>query len=792
MSGSFATRVALPHPLRGASPSGGGPSRRAISSRGLDPLILRLIAFAGIAAYGAATWVGLVSDPPTGRTALAVLAVLAGAAGLAWLSRGGLPRAPASGLALVVAVATTASAAIAMGLPARLIAPPHWGELGGDLGGGFRSIGGLDYPYGGGEWSRLTLLLGLPLWLGIAGALTFWPARRGGALRRTLALILIVAAYTVAVTVSPPGAPVVHGLVLLLLVAAWLWLPVLGRRDALAATGLVLSAGALALPAAAQLDGQHPWLDYRNWDWTWSAVDRGESFSWDHSYGPIDWPRTGQTLLEVKSDVPHYWRSVVLDRFDGYRWLESTASGNGGVELPRSPSGSPFTPQTVRLDPDWIHRITFTVRGLRSQLVVGAGMPLAIRGLDGVARMLSGLALPADQGLSDGVTYTMRAYIPDPSARQMRSSPLRYPDALAPYTALVVPRTRTGAHGANATAAGQSASLTRFRELNVPMWGPRTTARTPRAISHSESAAAAISPAAAARVLSTSAYDRVYRLANRLTSGARTPYDAVQAVEKYLRSSYTYSEIPPRRQLPLQAFLFKDGIGYCQQFSGAMALMLRMVGIPARIASGFSPGTPTGNDTYVVQDFDAHSWVEVYFNGIGWVPFDPTPAAAPAQSQITGLGNHFPSAPAGADPAPKRNDGSLSLRRAGGATGHPNCGARVTQPLARSLQRHRRPASRAHPSARAAWLPGPPRRHAGRARAPASNRRRAGGGRVRREAAGSAVRARSPWPTHSRRAPRAASRAGRRARGARAFARAARDPPGGSRDDQASGRPGFQ
>ena len=65
-----------------------------------------------------------------------------------------------------------------------------------------------------------------------------------------------------------------------------------------------------------------------------------------------------------------------------------------------------------------------------------------------------------------------------------------------------------------------------------------------------------------------------------------------------------------------------------------MGLMLRMVGIPSRVVSGFAPGTlDPATDTYEVHDTDAHSWVEVYFRGIGWVTFDPTPNAAPAQSQ---------------------------------------------------------------------------------------------------------------------------------------------------------------
>ena len=82
----------------------------------------------------------------------------------------------------------------------------------------------------------------------------------------------------------------------------------------------------------------------------------------------------------------------------------------------------------------------------------------------------------------------------------------------------------------------------------------------------------------------------------------------------------------PLRRYPLESFLFADHAGYCQQFSGAMALMLRMDGIPARVAAGFLPGSyDSAAGGYDVHAVDAHSWVEVFFSGIGWVPFDPTP-----------------------------------------------------------------------------------------------------------------------------------------------------------------------
>ena len=129
----------------------------------------------------------------------------------------------------------------------------------------------------------------------------------------------------------------------------------------------------------------------------------------------------------------------------------------------------------------------------------------------------------------------------------------------------------------------------------------------------------------------------MYSLARRVTGGAPTIYEAVKRVERYLQESYLYDESVPSRKLPLAAFLFKDQRGYCQQFSGAMALMLRMAGIPARVSTGFAPGS-LNRDTgeWRVRDLDAHSWVEVSFPEIGWVPFDPTPPVAPAESQSGG------------------------------------------------------------------------------------------------------------------------------------------------------------
>ena len=123
------------------------------------------------------------------------------------------------------------------------------------------------------------------------------------------------------------------------------------------------------------------------------------------------------------------------------------------------------------------------------------------------------------------------------------------------------------------------------------------------------------------------AYREMYGLARRVTRGARTPYETVLALESWFRArgGFSYDELPPPSGgAPLVAFVTRTRAGYCQHFAGAMALMLRMLGVPARVAVGFTSGSPK-DGKWVVTDHDAHAWVEVWFAGHGWVPFDPTP-----------------------------------------------------------------------------------------------------------------------------------------------------------------------
>ena len=96
----------------------------------------------------------------------------------------------------------------------------------------------------------------------------------------------------------------------------------------------------------------------------------------------------------------------------------------------------------------------------------------------------------------------------------------------------------------------------------------------------------------ATTAIDLSPYARVYGLARRLAARARTPYAFVMSVRNYLSAAhgFSYTQTPPTHQYPLASFLFTDKQGYCQQFSGAMAMLLRMGGIPARVAAGLHLG----------------------------------------------------------------------------------------------------------------------------------------------------------------------------------------------------------
>ncbi|HLL83450.1 MAG TPA: transglutaminaseTgpA domain-containing protein, partial [Longimicrobium sp.] len=120
---------------------------------------------------------------------------------------------------------------------------------------------------------------------------------------------------------------------------------------------------------------------------------------------------------------------------------------------------------------------------------------------------------------------------------------------------------------------------------------------------------------------------RMRRLADSLRTGTASRLEQVQAVERHLRGFAYTLELPATRgETSLEHFLFRRRAGHCEYFSTAMAILLRAQGIPARNVTGFLGGEWNEGARYLrVTENDAHSWVEVWFPGAGWVPFDPTP-----------------------------------------------------------------------------------------------------------------------------------------------------------------------
>ena len=130
-------------------------------------------------------------------------------------------------------------------------------------------------------------------------------------------------------------------------------------------------------------------------------------------------------------------------------------------------------------------------------------------------------------------------------------------------------------------------------------------------------------------------------LARRVTSGAGTRYEQARALQDWFRTEFTYSLEPTsgHGDTAIEQFL-RSNEGYCEQFAGTFAAMARSLGIPARVAVGFTPGTPDPDDpsVYRVRGRQAHAWPEVYFSGIGWVAFEPTPGRGmPGAERYTGV-----------------------------------------------------------------------------------------------------------------------------------------------------------
>jgi len=582
----------------------------------------RLIGFALLGALGVAQWARMIDGLGLGR-ALVWVALGAAVAGAIWAcDRLGRRRRAAAGRAGVVALGLLA-AVPAAGLDPGLLRPRRWGELADGLAGGADALATVRLPYAGTDpWpGDVLVLLGAVLCV-TAAALALWP-REGGRGYPFLALaVLLVLAATPAVSLG--GArPILFGFALAALTVCFLWLERLPLRPGFGVAALLGIALAGALPLAGAADREAPWFDYRTFA-EGLGPERTVRFDWSHVYGPITWSRERREVLRVKATrggAPEYWKATNLDDFDGGGWSERGLESAPGLETTDPPS--------LRSRPEWTREFEVSVRQVRSTDIVGPGAILSVEDPSRRARRSAepGRWVTASD-LRRGDSYTVRSYTPRPSRTELAAASSgvagqRSDDLVAriPFRQDVPARLRPSPRA--------DAAIVRF-----PAFGERGA---PRA-EYPELGLRGSGDLALRR----SVYARTWRLAQRLREEARTPYEYVVAVDRYLHQrGFVYSERPvaPAPDMAvLEAFLFDTRDGYCQQYSGAMALLLRMGGIPARVAAGFSPGGfSRGRGEWIVRDTDAHSWVEAWFDAYGWVTFDPTPGRSPARSQVAAL-----------------------------------------------------------------------------------------------------------------------------------------------------------
>ena len=259
-------------------------------------------------------------------------------------------------------------------------------------------------------------------------------------------------------------------------------------------------------------------------------------------------------------------RGIALSRFDGRQWHHA---GRGGFYVRRSRDGHYYLPE-----PPPGPRITqeIVLQPIHSRVIFAAGRPEAVRGPFGYLFSSPTDTLFATRNNYTQIRYSVSGTLPERSPAELRGV-----------------RNRIG---------GPDYQLyTRLPE----------------------------------NIFFTADHRGMVRdLSERMTAGAADLYDSMSRLEGYLRRNYTYSlDLRPYRDDPskLVSFIFRRRAGHCVYFASAMVVMARSIGVPARLVNGFQLGqyNPIGG-FYTVRAADAHSWVEVYFPGHGWIEFDPTPA----------------------------------------------------------------------------------------------------------------------------------------------------------------------
>jgi protein-glutamine gamma-glutamyltransferase len=389
--------------------------------------------------------------------------------------------------------------------------------------------------------------------------------------------------------------------------------PKAGRaaRAALVAGAVVVVSGLAG--ASSPAVAKDAFLNWQRWD-VQREPDRrvAVGYVWESRYDGIRFPKEATPVLRIAAPSRSlYWRATVLETFAGDGWSQGLEWIGEEQQAGRAVlAGDPSYPRAARDRRNWIEQ-RVTVDALEDDHLVGGGVPTAYRvdpDLD-VAYAAGGVAW-VPESIGRGDQYAVWSYAPQPSPAQLLRARPRYPSAVANRNLMVagVPLPVFGARG-------------RRTVIDREVFGDERHDRV-------------------------RTYRALYERALAVAGAAETPYEAAATIETWLRSAgnFRYDEQPPPSGVvpPLVDFVTRTKAGYCQHFAGAMALMLRYLGIPARVAAGFTSGTYDAETRmWTVTDHDAHTWVEVWFDGFGWLPFDPTPGRGSLGASYTASSRAF-------------------------------------------------------------------------------------------------------------------------------------------------------
>jgi transglutaminase-like putative cysteine protease len=523
-----------------------------------------LTALAGVII--AADWLRLERPRTDGWRAALLIALAVGIA----LVRPLWPRVAAAAIGSVAAVGIAFSASPADGAG-------YFGRIASRFGNGFLDFYDFRLPIDPVEHRRMHMVLLVALF-----AFTLAVGLAVAARRPVLAIALFLVGAGWPATLLTGGNELGRGAVLLAGTLALL-AGVSGRAGRLVVpVAAAVVVGALALSTSPAV-AKNAFLDWQHWDfYNRPSKPVSVDYVWSTDFLPLHFPKKATTVLRVTGPrTPMYWRATVLERFSDDRWLERIRPETPEETREVVPPAARDLRNSIRQD--------VTVEALSDRHLVGGMLPVAYNMSEPVHYVGQSVAL-VPGGLHRGQRYTIWSYAASPTPAQLVRIPGTYPPAL----------TRPG------------------RELEVE---PGIDARP-------------FGTPGGDRALAAQLTGRLepYRLllsrARRVAGQTRSPYAAVVALETWFRSTggFTYSERPGTTPgvPPLVGFVTDTKTGYCQHFAGAMALMLRMLGIPARVGAGFISGT-LEDGRWNVTDHDAHTWVEVWFRDYGWLPFDPTP-----------------------------------------------------------------------------------------------------------------------------------------------------------------------